>query len=151
MFRHKSNNMHISTVIKTTWKVEVCFYISQYHVRWTYTATLADTFIPTLTRLLWEAFYPRRNYARRLITHISPIGYSQVLIYTTGWNGASWIERKCPNFETVAKEGYEPMKYRRFSFEHASTCSDKNICVYAISYTIIYMIQDMCICPTIII
>ena len=27
----------------------------------------------------------------------------QVLIYTAEWTGASWSERKCPNFKTVAK------------------------------------------------
>ena len=43
---------------------------------------LADLFIPVSNRLLWEAFYPRSNYGRRLFTHISTTIYSQVLIYT---------------------------------------------------------------------
>ena len=40
---------------------------------------------------------------RRLFTHISIAVYSQVLIYTAEWTGSSWRERKCLNFETVAK------------------------------------------------
>ena len=41
--------------------------------------------------------------AQRLFTHISTTVYSQVLIYTAESTEASWRERKCPNFETVAK------------------------------------------------
>ena len=41
---------------------------------------------------------------RRLCTHIS----TNVFVYTAGCRtGASWRERKCPNFETV-KRGFEP-------------------------------------------
>ena len=32
---------------------------------------------------------------------------SQVIIYTAEWTEASWRDRKCPNFETVAKGGFE--------------------------------------------
>ena len=41
--------------------------------------------------------------AQRLFTHISTTVYSQVLIHTAESTEASWRERKCPNFETVAK------------------------------------------------
>ena len=40
-------------------KVKVCFYTAQYPVRWIAQSTLRaleDLFIPTPTRLLWEAF-----------------------------------------------------------------------------------------------
>ena len=59
-------------------------------------------------QLLWEAFQPRSNYARRLVyTHISTSNYSQILIYTAECTGASWREQKCPVFEMIAK-GFEP-------------------------------------------
>ena len=85
------------------------FLYRRYPVSWTAQTTLhflpslADLFIPTPTRLLWEAFWPCSNYARRLFTHIFTTVYTQVLIYTAEWTGASGKERKCPNFETVAK------------------------------------------------
>ena len=43
-----------------------------------------------------------RSKGTRLITHISTTVYSQeqVLIYTAEFTGASWRERKRPNFET---------------------------------------------------
>ena len=43
------------------------------------------------------------HIAPRLFTHISTAVYSQVLIYTAEWTGASWRERKCLIFETAAK------------------------------------------------
>ena len=46
--------------------------------------------------------------AQRLFTHISTTVYSQVLIYTAESTEASWRERKCPNFETVAKGDSKP-------------------------------------------
>ena len=62
---------------------------------------LADLFIPAPIRLLWEAFSHAAITARRLFTHISTT--VQVLIYTAESTGASWTERKCPDFETVAE------------------------------------------------
>ena len=62
-----------------------------------------DLFIPAPTRLLWEAFLSRNNYARRLFTHISTTVYNQVLIYTAESTGALRREWKCSNFEMVAK------------------------------------------------
>ena len=41
--------------------------------------------------------------AQRLLIHMSTTVYSQVLIYTAESTEAPWSERKCPNFETVAK------------------------------------------------
>ena len=38
---------------------------------------------------LLEAFWPCRNYARKLFVHISNTVYSQVLICTAEWTGAS--------------------------------------------------------------
>ena len=55
-------------------KVKVCFYITTYH------HPLADLFIPTSTRLLWEALSHAAINARRLFTYISTAVYSQVLI-----------------------------------------------------------------------
>ena len=43
------------------------------------------------------------NYAQWLFTQMSTTIYSQVLIYSAEWTGASRRERKCPNFETVPK------------------------------------------------
>ena len=34
--------------------------------------------------------------------------HSQVIIYKAEGTEVSWIERKCPNFKTVAKGGFEP-------------------------------------------
>ena len=73
-----------------------------------YTCPVVELFIPTPARLLREAFYPCSNYARRLFTHICTAVCSQVLIYTAEWTYYSWIERKCPNFETVATEVSNP-------------------------------------------
>ena len=74
----------------------------------TFHSSLADLFIPTPTWLLWKAYQPRSNYAWRLFNHVSTTVYSQVLIYTAEWTGASWRERKCPILETVAKGEFEP-------------------------------------------
>ena len=46
--------------------------------------------------------------AQRLFTHISTTVYSQVLIYTAESTEATWSERKCPNFDTVAKGDSNP-------------------------------------------
>ena len=43
-----------------------------------------------------------------LFTPIFTTVYSQVLMYTAEWTGASCRKRKCPNFETVAKGGFKP-------------------------------------------
>ena len=44
----------------------------------------------------------------KLLTFISTTVYSHVLIYTAESTEASWRERKCPNFETVAKWDSNP-------------------------------------------
>ena len=86
-------------------KVMVCLYTAQYPVR---LHLLADLFIPTQTRLLWEDFRAMQQYyAQRANTHISTTAHSQVLIYTAEWTEASWIERECPNLETVEKGGFD--------------------------------------------
>ena len=69
---------------------------------------LTALFILTPIRLLLEAFYPCRNYAQRLLTHISTTVYSQVLIDIAELTGTSWRERKCPNFETVPNGDSNP-------------------------------------------
>ena len=40
--------------------------------------------------------------------HMSTAVYSQLLIYTAEWTGASWRERKCPSFETLTKGDSDP-------------------------------------------
>ena len=105
--------------------VNGCFYIAQYRFSWTaqnalHFAPLAVRFIPKPTRLLWEAFSPRSNYERRQFTHISTTAYSQVLISTAEWSGASWRERKCPNSETVAK-GVTELALSRLRVRHSTT------------------------------
>ena len=85
-------------------------YITQYPVRWT--AQIALHFTPWQTcsfrhQLGFSGKHSSQAaIAQRLNTHISTTVYSQVLIYTAEWTGAS-VERmkKCPNFETVAKGG----------------------------------------------
>ena len=62
-------------MIHASIKADICkgkgsFYIAQYPVRWTL-HPLTDLFIPTPTRLLWEAFKQCSNYAQQLNTHIS--------------------------------------------------------------------------------
>ena len=63
---------------------------------------LADLSIPTATRLLWEKFQPCSNYNSLTFPQLS-IGRYSLLIYIDVLTGASWRERQCPNFETVAK------------------------------------------------
>ena len=87
-------------------KVTVCFYIAQYPVRWTaqsalHFTPLTDLFIPTPSILATQQF------CAKIFIHISTTVHSHVLIYTAEWTEASWREQKCPNFETVAKEGFE--------------------------------------------
>ena len=82
--------------------VKVSFYIAQYPVRWTaqralHFPPLADLFIPTPTRFSWK-HSSHAAIAQRLFTHMSTTVYGQVLIYTAESTGASWRERKCPNF-----------------------------------------------------
>ena len=52
-----------------------------------------------------------------IFTHISITVHSQVLTYTAELTGASWRERKFPNFETAAnfylKFGFPQLKIRR--------------------------------------
>ena len=101
---------HLATPNTQVANIFAWFYTAQYPVRWTAQTSklftlqsLTDLFIPTPTRLLWEAFSHTIITAWRLLTHISTTVYSKVLIYIRGWTGVSWIEPKWPNFETVAK------------------------------------------------
>ena len=60
---------------------------------------LTDLFVPTPSRLLWEAFGHAAIAARRpLIKSISVC--SQILINTTEVSVATWGERNCQSFET---------------------------------------------------
>ena len=64
---------------------KVLSYIARYPVKALYTSPPpppADLFIPTPTRLLWEAFSHSAINARRLFADISTTVYSRVLIYT---------------------------------------------------------------------
>ena len=105
------------------------FYIAQYPVRWT--AQSALHFLPSLTDLFIPTPFsasPGSILARQqLITHISTTVYSQVLIYTAESTEAPWSERKCPNFETVAKG----IRTRALSFYHWATALyiiEANLC-----------------------
>ena len=73
-----------SDVAKFLWhnKETVGSYTARYRVLAHCTSSLADLFIPTPSRLLWEAFSHAAISARRLFIDISTAIYSQVLIYT---------------------------------------------------------------------
>ena len=103
--------------------VKLCFYIAQYPVHWTAQSSLhSDLFIPAPTRLPWEAFLATQQLrAKTNHSIISTTVYSYVVMYTAEWTGASWRERKCPNFETVGdsnldsldcESGILPLSYR---------------------------------------
>ena len=88
-------------------KKKVWFYIALYPVRWTAQSALhfpplTDLFMnsDTVLGFSWK-HSSHAAIAQWLFTHISTTVYSQVLIYTAESTGASWRERKCPNFETV--------------------------------------------------
>ena len=92
-------------------RVKVGFYIAQYPVRWPCSTRFRATlFLPgrpvhsdTNSASLGSIFYSSNNCTTTIFTHICPPVYSQVLIYTAEATESSWSERKCPNFETVAK------------------------------------------------
>ena len=80
------------------------FYVAQYPVRWISQSALhftlgrpvhSDTNSTSLGSVSSYAVFTSEDF-----THISTtVYYSQVLIYMAEWTGASWGERKCPNFE----------------------------------------------------
>ena len=94
-------------------KVMVCFYTAQYPVSWTTQSAFLFASRQTcsfrhIRGFSGKSFRGRQHYyAQRANTHISTTVYRQVLIYTAEWTEASWIERECPNFETVAKGGFD--------------------------------------------
>ena len=63
---------------------------------------LADLFIQTPIQLIWEACSHKAITAQRLFINISTSVYSQVMIYTAGWIGASWREWKFSSSVTAA-------------------------------------------------
>ena len=82
------------------------FYVGQNPVHWAAQNVLHFTpwhHSDTNSTSLGSILAMQHNYAQRLFTHISTTVYSQVLIYTAEWTRALWRERKCPNFEMVAK------------------------------------------------
>ena len=99
-----------------------------YPFRWTTQSALhfppAHLFIPTPTRLLWEAFYPRSNYSRRIFTHISTTDlYSWM-------NRVSWRVRKWPDFKTAVRSGFEPgLSIASPTFYRWATALH-NVCMY---------------------
>ena len=109
-------------------KVKVWFYIALYPVRWT--AQSALHFLPWQTCSIqhqlgfsWK-HSSHAAIAQRLFTHIPTTVYSQVLIYTAESTEASWRERKCPNFETVAKGiRTRALSVVSLAFYHWATCS----------------------------
>ena len=93
------------------WKVKVCFYIAQYPVRCTaQSASLSGRPVRLHSDTNSTPFGKHSSHAAIMCEDYSlafpPLSnsvYSQVLIHTSEWTEASWRERKCPNFETVAK------------------------------------------------
>ena len=67
-----------------------------------YTSFLAEVFISTTIRLLWEVFSHSQITTRRLFASIFPPLHSRASIYTAEWTGASERVRKCPSFEMAA-------------------------------------------------
>ena len=58
---------------------------------------LADLFIPTPTRLIWESFQPRSNYVLRRLFHSFIFPQASIarysFIHIAEWTGASWREQ----------------------------------------------------------
>ena len=69
---------------------------------------LAHLFIPTPSRLLWEALSHAAVTARRPFVRIITTAYSQVLIYTNEWAVATFVETNCQSFETAAPPTLPP-------------------------------------------
>ena len=93
--------------------MKVMFYIAQYSVRWTTQSALHFTLWQTCSfrhqlglcaNHCSHAAIMRGDY----FTHISTAVYSQVLISTAEWTGASWREWKSPNVEKEAKWRFRP-------------------------------------------
>ena len=106
--KHKAKQNDATSCPKPPQKKKVCFYIAQYPVRWT--AQSASHFSspgrPVHSDTVLGYSWKHSSYAaitQRLFTDMSTTVYSQVLIYTAESTEASWRERKCPNFEKVAK------------------------------------------------
>jgi len=68
-----------------------------------YTSPLAHLFIPTPSRLLWEALSHAAVTARRPFVRIITTAYSQILIHTNEWAVATFGETNCQSFETAAR------------------------------------------------
>ena len=64
---------------------------------------LAYMFIPTPTRLLWEALNHYAITVRRPFTHMSTANYSRILVYTAEWTGMSRREWKWSSLEMEAR------------------------------------------------
>ena len=91
------------------------FYIAQYPVRWTAQSTLHYYSSPdrpvhsdTNSTSLGSILVMQQLLANTIFTHISTAVYTQLLIYTAERTDASWRERKCPIFQTVAKGDSNP-------------------------------------------
>ena len=87
------------------WNERVCQGVKCFLNALYYTAQLSkNVVLLTTTRLLREVFSHaavtlwRILYFILIFTDISTAVHSMVLIYTAEWTGASWRERKCPNF-----------------------------------------------------
>ena len=107
-------------IIKVT-KVRICSYIyrsvfspSDRRSRRSTLHPVADMFLPTPIRLLWEIFMHAVDIVRRLFTPISTTAYSQVLIFRTEWTLAFCRERKCPSVDIIAASG---IRIRALSIE----------------------------------
>ena len=97
---------------------------------------LTDLFVPTPSRLLWEAFGHAAIAARRpLIKSISVC--SQILINTTEVSVATWGERNCQSFETPERcfetgFSFKPLRHQTQATRVCTT-------VYQILHCIVYI------------
>ena len=77
-------------------KLKVCFYIALYPVRWTAQSALHFTHWQTCSfqpQLRFSRKYSSHDaITREYYSHISATVYSQALVYTAEWTGASWRE-----------------------------------------------------------
>ena len=103
--------------------LNIRLYIAQYIVHWTAQRALhfssPDRPVPSDTNSTSLGSIIAMPQLRSTFPHTV---YSQVLIHTAEWTGASWRERKCSNFETVTKGRFEPgLTWLRMSTFHRRT------------------------------
>ena len=91
------------------------FYIAQYPVRWTaqsashFLPSLADLFIPTpFSASPGSILVTQQLRATTKSLTFPPLSIARYSFIQLSQQGCQWRERKCPNFETVAKRDSNP-------------------------------------------